>query len=83
MAKENSYDIIVCDIGLPGMDGYELLRQLRPHLLNPVPYCIALSGYSQEENRTRAAEAGFDHYLVKPVTSAKLVKLISTRGVTT
>lgn len=82
MARENSYDIIVCDIGLPGMDGYELLHQLRPNLLKPVPYCIALTGYSQEENRIRAIEAGFDHYLVKPVTTEIFVKLISSRVIT-
>lgn len=79
MARANRYDIIICDIGLPGMDGYELLRQLRPHSLTPVPYCIALTGYSQEDNRARAIEAGFDHYLVKPVTTEILVKLISSR----
>jgi signal transduction histidine kinase len=78
MAKENGYDIIISDIGLPGMDGYELVRQLRSYSLEPVPYCIALTGYSQEQNRTRAIAAGFDYYLVKPVTTETLVKLISS-----
>jgi two-component system CheB/CheR fusion protein len=78
MAKENSYDVIICDIGLPGMDGYEIVKQLCLHSLKPVPCFIALTGYSQPENRTRAIEVGFDHYLVKPIATDILVNLISS-----
>ncbi|MDB5762082.1 MAG: putative signal transduction histidine kinase [Herminiimonas sp.] len=78
MAKENRYDVILCDIGLPGMDGYEVVRQLRHHSLKPVPCLIAITGYDQPENRTRATEVGFDHYLVKPVASDVLLNLISS-----
>jgi len=77
-AKENNYDVIVCDIGLPGMDGYEVVKQLRSHALRPVPCVIALTGYNQTENRDRAVEAGFDHYLVKPISVDMLVTLIAT-----
>jgi len=77
MAKRNPYDVIVCDIGLPGMDGYEVVKQLRLHSLNPLPCCIALTGYNQLANRTHAKEVGFDHYLVKPIAIETLLSLIS------
>jgi CheY-like chemotaxis protein len=78
MALENVYDIIVCDIGLPGMDGYEVVTQLRLNSIGRrMPMLIALSGYNQLENRTRAEEVGFDHYLVKPVAIDALLNLIT------
>ncbi len=77
LALKNDYDFIVCDIGLPGIDGYEVVRQLRLHPKKPVPVCIALSGYNQVDNKVRATTAGFDHYLVKPVPIAQLSKLLS------
>ncbi len=77
LAMENSYDAIICDIGLPGMDGYEVIRQLRLHAGNLRPVFIALSGYGQMENRNRATSAGFDHYLVKPVPIDQLSKLLA------
>jgi CheY-like chemotaxis protein len=78
MAKENIYDVIVCDIGLPGMNGYEVARQLRMHSLKPMPCLIAITGYNQLQNRTHAADTGFDHYLVKPVAVKILTSLISS-----
>lgn len=79
MAKKSAYDIIICDIGLPGMNGYEVVKQLRLQSSKPMPYLIALSGYSQPDNRSRSEEAGFDHYLVKPVALKVLAKLIASR----
>ena len=78
MAKENTYDVIVCDIGLPGMDGYEVVKQLGLQSLRPLPILIAFTGYNQLENRTRAIEMGFDHYLVKPVSIDIFLNLISS-----
>lgn len=78
MARENIHDVIVCDIGLPGMDGYEIVKQLRQHSLKSRPCFIALTGYSQLENRAHAIAAGFDHYLVKPIAIDILVNLISS-----
>lgn len=78
MARENVYDVIVCDIGLPGMDGYEVVKQFRRHSEKPVPCFIAVTGYNQQEYRDRAIEAGFDHYLVKPIATEVLLKLISS-----
>lgn len=78
LAKENIYDVIVCDIGLPGMDGYEIVSQLRQGSLHSGPCFIAMTGYNQQENRARAFDAGFDHYLVKPVAIDILMNLISS-----
>jgi two-component system CheB/CheR fusion protein len=79
LAQENIYDIIVCDIGLPGMNGYEVVEQLRLNTLKAVPLCIAISGYNQVKNRISAQQAGFEHYLVKPVAIATLANLISSK----
>lgn len=76
LAKENIYDVIICDIGLPGMSGYEVIEQLRLHSSKPLPRLIAMTGYNQPGSQARATEAGFDHYLVKPVAMNNLRNLI-------
>ena len=63
-------DAVVVDIGLPGIDGFELARRLR--MTGSSPRLIALSGYGYAEYRRRGSEAGFDAYLVKPVDIAAL-----------
>jgi CheY-like chemotaxis protein len=70
-------DVFILDIGMPDMDGYALARKLReyPHLQNA--RLIALTGYGQESDRARSAEAGFDHHLVKPVSYQQLKDLLS------
>jgi two-component system CheB/CheR fusion protein len=78
MAKKSHFDIIICDIGLPGIDGYEVVRQLRLCQTSPAPYFIAISGYNQKQDWAHAIEAGFDHYLVKPIAVDVLVALISS-----
>lgn len=70
-------DIVVLDIGLPGMTGYEVAQALRQLPLNPCPLLIALSGYGSERDRQRAQEAGFDHHLVKPVEPDRLFTLLA------
>jgi PAS domain S-box-containing protein len=60
-------DIVLLDIGLPIMDGYEVARRLRAGISSDQMCIVALSGYGQQADRDRAAAAGFDHYLVKPV----------------
>lgn len=71
---------MLLDIGLPGMDGYEVARRIRdlPGLRNVLMF--AATGYGQEEDRTRSREAGFDHHLVKPVDPETLSRLFSTLG---
>jgi CheY-like chemotaxis protein len=69
-ARQLKPDVVLCDIGLPGgMDGYDVARALRadPNLNDVV--LIALTGYGGEEDQRRAAEAGFDRHMTKPVSS--------------
>jgi CheY-like chemotaxis protein len=75
-ALAHPWDVIICDIGLPGLDGLDLVRAVRAAPGGAHPCAIALSGYGQDEDRTRGLEAGFDHYLVKPVAAADLRELI-------
>jgi CheY-like chemotaxis protein len=77
MAKAGVYDIVVSDIGLPAMNGYEVIRQIRTLPLVPKPFCIAITGYDQQDSLAHAQEAGFDQYLVKPVSMEMLEALIS------
>ncbi|MFD2367988.1 ATP-binding protein [Pseudoduganella sp. GCM10020061] len=77
LALDGDYDLLICDIGLPGLDGYALIRQLREQRGAGQPYAIALSGYCQPEDREKALEAGFDAFLVKPVDSAVLVEMLT------
>jgi CheY-like chemotaxis protein len=64
--------IAVLDIGLPVVNGYELARQLRQQADHAELVLIALTGYGQNQDRERAAEAGFDYHFVKPVDPVKL-----------
>ena len=65
-------DVILLDIGLPGMTGYELARKLRAHPDVAHARLIALTGYGRAEDAEQAQEAGFDGYLVKPVDAEQL-----------
>ena len=78
-ASEGLPDIVLCDIGLPGMDGYEFARQLRA--LTPTQHVrlVALSGYAHPEDVTRAVEAGFDAHVAKPPDPEKIASLIGGR----
>lgn len=73
------FDVVVCDIGLPGMDGLEVVSRLRASNKGAQPVAIGLSGYGQAEDRSRALAAGFDHYLVKPVSPDALLALVAAR----
>ena len=69
-------EVVLLDIGLPGMDGYEVARRLRNTPETADSLIIAISGYGQAEDRRRSKEAGFDHHVVKPATMEKLSALI-------
>jgi PAS domain S-box-containing protein len=68
--------VAVIDIGLPVMDGYTLGRELRTRMGGAVPELIALTGYGQEQDQRRSAEAGFAAHLVKPVDAARLTRMV-------
>jgi CheY-like chemotaxis protein len=78
-ARKLSPAIILLDIGLPGIDGYDVARHLRedPRCSNAL--VIALSGYGQDEDRRRSRAAGFDHHLVKPVSFDEVRTLLAQR----
>jgi signal transduction histidine kinase/ActR/RegA family two-component response regulator len=65
-ARDEHPDVLLLDIGLPDMDGYELARRLRAQPENAGATLVALTGYGQSQDRAEARQAGFDHYLVKP-----------------
>ena len=75
-AKRFGPDVVICDIGLPGLDGYQVAQQLRHQAGLEKILLIAVTGYGQEEDRRQAQQAGFDHHLVKPVDPHFLQKLI-------
>lgn len=71
------FDVALLDIGLPGMNGYELARQIRARS-DPPPFLIALTGYGRPEDRTEAAAAGFDTHLTKPFHPDELSRLLAS-----
>jgi CheY-like chemotaxis protein len=68
--------VVLLDIGLPGMDGYEVCRRLRAAGLTSTRI-FALTGYSQDKDKQLALEAGFDEHMVKPVELEKLQRLLA------
>ena len=71
-------DVVLLDLGLPGIDGLEACRRIRAHAWGMGMRIIAVTGWGQDEDRRRSAAAGFDAHLVKPVDSATLERLLST-----
>jgi two-component system CheB/CheR fusion protein len=69
-------DIVLLDIGLPGLDGYEVAKRLRSHPGGEAVRIYAMTGYGQEEDRRRSLASGFDGHLVKPVLPADLIALV-------
>ena len=69
--------LIVLDLGMPGMNGYEVARRVRQRLWGRDVMLVACTGWGQPEDRRRSHEAGFDHHLVKPVSSTELLHLIA------
>ncbi|UUX95064.1 ATP-binding protein [Aquabacterium sp. J223] len=72
MACSEHPDAVVMDIGMPVMDGYEAARAIRSRLASP-PVLIALTGWGQQVDKQRAADAGFDHHFVKPLALDELL----------
>ena len=69
---------VLMDIGLPGLNGYEVAKRIRQQpVLNNI-LLVAMTGYGQETDRQRSQESGFDHHLVKPVDFGKLQEILAT-----
>ena len=68
--------VILLDLGMPGMDGYEACRRIRNTPQGRIARIIAVTGWGQEEDRRKAAMAGFDVHLVKPVDPDTLMQLL-------
>ena len=69
--------MILLDIGLPGMDGYQVAERLRDRFGSVRPALVALTGYGQEEDLARSRSVGFDDHLVKPVSLFRLRELLT------
>ncbi|MGE3315342.1 MAG: response regulator [Planctomycetaceae bacterium] len=71
-------NLVISDLSMPGMNGFELARQLRERAELAGTALAALSGLSQESDRELARQSGFDHYLVKPVSMDSLRQLLAS-----
>ncbi len=76
-ARIEAYQVFLLDIGLPGMDGNELARRLRAQPGSKSAVLVAVTGYSQDQDRRNAVAAGFDFHFVKPVDTGQLLRLLN------
>lgn len=72
-------DVVLLDIQMPKMSGYDLVRELRRHERAPRPLLIAVSAWGQESDKLASKQAGFDHHLTKPVDPEALLRLVGTQ----
>ena len=72
-------DVILLDIGLPSLNGYDVCRRMREQDESSDAFILALTGWGQEEDKRRSTAAGFDGHLVKPVNLARLIHMINSR----
>jgi CheY-like chemotaxis protein len=79
-AEQYQPDVVLCDIGLPGLDGYGVARRLRDNPATAKAGLIAVTAYGQDEDRRRSHEAGFEHHLVKPVDPDVLQRVLNFSG---
>jgi CheY-like chemotaxis protein len=76
-ARSAHPDVVLCDIGLPGMNGYEVARAFRADAGLSSTFLVALSGYDQADDIERARAAGFDEHLAKPPTIERLKRIFA------
>jgi two-component system CheB/CheR fusion protein len=76
-AREFRPDVVLCDVGLPGMDGYEVARAIRADRSLASTVLVAVTGYTQPDDQRRSAEAGFDRHLGKPITLEQLEGVVA------
>jgi signal transduction histidine kinase len=79
LAAELKPDVVLLDIGMPGMDGYELARRLRAMTNGAAMRLVAVTGWGRDADRKRSRDAGFDLHLVKPVDPAELARALAGR----
>jgi len=77
LAEERSFDLIISDIGMPQMNGYELAGELRRWSEYQSIPIIAVTGYSEYDDRGRALQAGFSAHLTKPIDPSQLLDLMN------
>ena len=81
-ADDQMPDVVLLDIGLPGMDGWEAARWLREQATGKQPLVVAVTGYGSDADRQRSADAGIDLHLTKPADPADLILLLARiRGI--
>jgi CheY-like chemotaxis protein len=78
MAATYRPHVAILDIGMPGMDGYQVAQKIRDQAWGMHMTLIALTGWGQEDDKRRAKRAGFDHHLTKPVDPAVLEELLGS-----
>jgi two-component system CheB/CheR fusion protein len=71
--ERERYDLLVCDVGMPVMDGYQLMREVRSISVLAALPAVALTGYSGAAQEQKTLQAGFDAHLTKPVSLAALI----------
>jgi len=69
-------DVVLLDLGMPGLNGFEIARRIRQQPWGATLALIALTGWGQEQDRRRTKEAGFDAHLTKPVSATELLKTL-------
>jgi CheY-like chemotaxis protein len=77
MASDFRPEVVILDIGLPKMNGYDVAQRIRQQSWGKEIILIAMTGWGQEEDKRRSREAGFDHHLVKPLDPAVLMNLLA------
>jgi CheY-like chemotaxis protein len=77
-AARNKPEIVILDIGMPGMSGYEVAQRIRAEPWGKRTLLIALTGWGQEEDKRKAFDAGFDHHLIKPIDPDALEALMGS-----
>ena len=79
LAKARAFrpEVVLCDIGLPGMDGYDVARAFRSDSALASTFLVALTGYALPEDVQRSVEAGFDRHVAKPPSFEKLDELLA------
>jgi signal transduction histidine kinase/CheY-like chemotaxis protein len=80
IARDFKPQLVLCDLGLPGMDGYEVIRRLWAQSGDEMPVVAAVTGYARDEDRRRTQEAGFDYHLAKPIGPDALRALLATEA---